>query len=91
MVVRKHEEEPEGDRRHDEEVGGHDLACVIGQNVCQAWDGGCCSSRTDRGGCPAAFAVTVTERSMRGEVGRSIGPQLRAPQESGVWAADIHT
>ena len=31
MVVRKHEEEPEGDRRHDEEVGGHDLACVIGQ------------------------------------------------------------
>jgi len=25
------EEQPERDRRHDEEVGGHDLACVIGQ------------------------------------------------------------
>jgi hypothetical protein len=27
----KYEEQPEGDRRHDEEVGGHDLACVIHQ------------------------------------------------------------
>jgi hypothetical protein len=33
-VVRKndeHEEQPEGDRRHDEQIGGHDLARVIGQ------------------------------------------------------------
>jgi hypothetical protein len=32
--VREHdedEEEPEAYRRHDEEVGGHDLACVIRQ------------------------------------------------------------
>ena len=33
-VVREdheYEEQPEGDRRHDEEVGGHDLARVIGE------------------------------------------------------------
>ena len=33
-VVREddeHEEQPERDRRHDEQVGGHDLARVIGQ------------------------------------------------------------
>ena len=33
-VVREnheYEEQPECDRRYDEEVGGHDLACVIGE------------------------------------------------------------
>ena len=33
-VVREddeHEQQPERDRRHDEEVGGHDLARVIGE------------------------------------------------------------
>ena len=33
-VVRQddeHEEQPEGHRRNDEQVGGHDLAGVIGQ------------------------------------------------------------
>ena len=27
----EHEEQPERDRRHDEEVGGHDLAGVVGE------------------------------------------------------------
>jgi hypothetical protein len=27
----EHEEQPECHRRYDEEVGGHDLACVIGE------------------------------------------------------------
>jgi hypothetical protein len=31
------EEQPEGDRRHDEEVGGHDLARVIRQKRAPGW------------------------------------------------------
>jgi hypothetical protein len=27
----EHEQEPEGDARHDEQVGGHDLTAVVGQ------------------------------------------------------------
>jgi hypothetical protein len=27
----EHEQEPVGDRRHDEEIGSHDLADVVGQ------------------------------------------------------------
>jgi hypothetical protein len=33
-LVRKHhenKEQPERDRRHDEQIGGHDLACMIGE------------------------------------------------------------
>jgi hypothetical protein len=36
----EHEEPPEGDRRDDEQVGGHDLAGVIGQERSQVCDGG---------------------------------------------------
>jgi len=36
----EYEEQPECDRRYDEEVGGHDLARVIVRNVRQVCDGG---------------------------------------------------
>jgi hypothetical protein len=33
LVLKDHEnkEQPKRDRRHDEQVGGHELACVIGR------------------------------------------------------------
>jgi|RhiMethySRZTD1v2_1073278.scaffolds.fasta_scaffold147269_3 hypothetical protein len=52
-VVREdheYEEQPEGDRRHDEEVGGHDQARVIRRKMRQVCDGG--------RGCRRVYLVT---------------------------------
>jgi hypothetical protein len=41
----EHKEQPKDDSRHDEEIGGHDLAGVIGEKVRRDYDGSRCCRR----------------------------------------------